>query len=121
VAELGVDALLLALESTFVPQSAGLSASYELRLSERRFAIGIAGESITIQRGSPRRPDAVIATDPATLRALVFDDLVCTPLRVGGGPSLSPADPGRAPRRAGRARESLLLRSAVGRIEAAPP
>ncbi|MEY2930581.1 MAG: hypothetical protein RL033_1330 [Pseudomonadota bacterium] len=74
VAELGVDALLLALESTFVPQSAGLSASYELRLGEQRFAIDIAGESITIQRGSPRNPDAIIATDPATLRALVFGD-----------------------------------------------
>lgn len=75
VAEIGVDALLLALESTFVPQSAaGLTASYELRLGEERFAVDIAGESITIQRGSPRKPDAVIATDPATLRAVVFGD-----------------------------------------------
>lgn len=72
-AELGVDALMLALESTFVPQrAAGLSASYELRLQEERFAIDVAGESIAIRRGSALAPDAVIEADPATLRALVF-------------------------------------------------
>lgn len=72
-AELGVDALLLALESTFLPQqAAGLSASYELRLGEERFAIDVAGGAIAIQRGAPRKPDAIIETDPATLRAVVF-------------------------------------------------
>src|SRR5688572_8775400 len=75
VAELGVDALLLALESTFLPRNAAeLRASYELRLGEERFTVDIANESIDIQRGSPRQPDAIIETDPATLRALVFGD-----------------------------------------------
>jgi DNA-binding HxlR family transcriptional regulator len=75
VAELGVDALLLALESTFVPQqAAGHSASYELRLGEERFAVAVSTEGITVQRGSARKPDATIETDPATLRAVVFGD-----------------------------------------------
>jgi hypothetical protein len=73
VAELGVDALLLALESTFLPLNAAeLRASYELRLGEERFTVDIANQSIAIQRGSSRKPDAIIETDPATLRALVF-------------------------------------------------
>jgi DNA-binding HxlR family transcriptional regulator len=75
VAELGVDALLLALESTFLPLNAAeLRARYELRLGEERFTVDIANQSIAIQRGSPRKPDAIIETDPATLRALVFGD-----------------------------------------------
>jgi DNA-binding HxlR family transcriptional regulator len=75
LAELGVDALMLALESTFVPHAAaGLRASYELRLGEERFSVEIQSESITIRRGNPRKPDAMIETDAATLRALVFGD-----------------------------------------------
>lgn len=75
VAELGVDALLLALESTFVPQqAAGLSASYELRLGEERFTIEVSAAGIAVQRGSALKPDATIETDPATLRAVVFGD-----------------------------------------------
>jgi DNA-binding HxlR family transcriptional regulator len=75
VAELGVDALLLALESTFLPHNAvGLSASYELRLGEERFTVDIANQSIAIRRGSPHKPGAIIETDPVTLRALVFGD-----------------------------------------------
>ena len=75
VAELGVDALVLALESTFLPQNAvELSARYELRLGEERFSVDIANESIAIRRGSPHKADAIIETDPATLRALVFGD-----------------------------------------------
>ena len=87
VAELGVDALLLALESTFAPERAvGLRASYELRLGDERFAVDIAAESIAIARGSARKPDAVIETDPATLRALVFGDqkLAGAPLEIRG-------------------------------------
>lgn len=72
---LGVDALMLALEATFVPESAlELTASYELRLGDERFAVEIDRGTIAIARGTPRRPSAVIETDPATLRALVFGD-----------------------------------------------
>lgn len=74
--ELSVDALLLALESTFVPsEAAGLRVVYELRLAEERYAVEVADEAISITRGSPRKADAVIETDPATLRGLAFGDL----------------------------------------------
>jgi DNA-binding HxlR family transcriptional regulator len=73
--ELGVDALMVALEATFVPENAaGLRASYELALGEERFSVEIDEGSIVIVRGSPRKSDAVIETDPATLRAVVFGD-----------------------------------------------
>ena len=72
---LSVDALLVALEATFVPESAAeLRASYELRLGAERFSVDVDRGTIAIARGSPRRPDAVIDTDPATLRALVFGE-----------------------------------------------
>jgi DNA-binding HxlR family transcriptional regulator len=75
VAELGVDALLIALESAFVPQqAAALSACYELRIGEERFTADVGGQSIAIQRGGPRKADATIETDAATLRAVVFGD-----------------------------------------------
>lgn len=74
--DLGVDALMAALEATFEPDRAPeLHASYELRLGEERFSVDIGRETIAITRGTPRRPDAIIDTDPATLRALVFGDL----------------------------------------------
>jgi DNA-binding HxlR family transcriptional regulator len=39
---LGVDALMVALESTFVPENAAdMRATYELRLGEERFSVGI--------------------------------------------------------------------------------
>jgi len=74
--ELGVDALMLALESTFVPERAGdMDATYEIRLGEERFSVLVRGGSIAIARGSSPRPDAVIETDPATLRRVLFDEL----------------------------------------------
>jgi DNA-binding HxlR family transcriptional regulator len=76
VGELSVDALLLALESTFVPQhAADLDATYELKLGDERFVVEVAGGAIAITRGSPRQADAVIETDPATLRKVAFGDL----------------------------------------------
>jgi DNA-binding HxlR family transcriptional regulator len=72
---LSVDALMVALEATFVPdRAAELRASYELQLGDERFSVEIDRGTIAIARGTPRRPDAVIATDPATLRALAFGD-----------------------------------------------
>jgi DNA-binding HxlR family transcriptional regulator len=93
-AELGVDALMLALESTFAPQNAAsLSASYELRLGDERFAVEVTGEGIAIQRGSARKPDAIIETDAATLRALVFGDqkLTGAPVELRGDTRLARA------------------------------
>jgi DNA-binding HxlR family transcriptional regulator len=72
---LSVDALMVALEATFVAhRAAALHASYELRLGDERFSVEIDRGTIAIERGSPRTADAVIATDPATLRALAFGD-----------------------------------------------
>jgi DNA-binding HxlR family transcriptional regulator len=72
---LSVDALMVALESTFdAGAAAGLRAVYELRLGDERFAIHIDRGAIEIARGAPRRPDAVINTAPAILRAVVFGD-----------------------------------------------
>jgi DNA-binding HxlR family transcriptional regulator len=73
--ELGVDALMLALEATFVPaQAAAQHCSYELRLGEERFTVEVREQHISIARGSARSADAVITADPATLRAVVFGD-----------------------------------------------
>ena len=72
-ATLTVDALMLALEATFSPEAAAdLRASYELRLGEHRFSVTIAAGAISVTRGSPPKPDAVIETGPDTLRALCF-------------------------------------------------
>lgn len=74
-AALSVDALLLALEATFVPANAAeLSATFELKLADERFTAEVRAGTLSITRGSPRHADAVIDTDPATLRALVFGD-----------------------------------------------
>lgn len=84
---LSVDALMVALEATFVPENAGeLRASYELRLGEERFAIDVDHGAIAIARGNPRSPDVIIDTDPATLRALVFGDrkLAGAPVEIQG-------------------------------------
>jgi DNA-binding HxlR family transcriptional regulator len=74
--DLSVDALMAALEATFQPdREPELNANYDLRLGEERFSVDIGRRTIAITRGTPRRSDAVIDTDPATLRALVFGDL----------------------------------------------
>jgi DNA-binding HxlR family transcriptional regulator len=72
-AELSVDALVLALKTQFDPRAAGgLRATLELRLGEDRFRAVVGGGRIDLARGGADGPDAVIDTDPATLRALVF-------------------------------------------------
>jgi len=89
---MGVDALMVALESTFVPENAAdLRATYELRLGEERFSAGVGDGTITIARGSPRNPDAVIETDAGTLRALVFGDrkLAGAPVEIRGDARLA--------------------------------
>jgi DNA-binding HxlR family transcriptional regulator len=91
---LSVDALMIALESTFVPErTAELRGSYELRLDEERFSVDIDRGTIAIARGSPRTPDAVIETDPTTLRALVFGDrkLAGAPVELRGDARLARA------------------------------
>jgi DNA-binding HxlR family transcriptional regulator len=72
-AELSVDALMLALKTTFDPHAAdGLRAIYELRLGEERFRVEVADGRIDVSHGTADHPDATIEADTATLRSLVF-------------------------------------------------
>jgi hypothetical protein len=83
---------MAALESTFAPdREPTLHASYELRLGEERFYVEISFGNIEIARGKPSSPDAVINTDPGTLRALVFGDrkLAGAPVEVRGDAHLA--------------------------------
>ncbi|QSB14357.1 transcriptional regulator [Natronosporangium hydrolyticum] len=87
--ELSTDAILLALETTFDPAAAGeLSAQIELQLNDDHCWATIESGSLRVGRGDPPAgaADATIATDPATLRALVF----------GGYPLVDAAAQGRA-------------------------
>jgi DNA-binding HxlR family transcriptional regulator len=71
--ELSVDALMVALETTFdATAAAGLNLTLELRLGNERFVARVAKSRLELKRGSAEDPDAVISTDAATLRQLVF-------------------------------------------------
>src|SRR5262245_38886588 len=73
--ELRAGALMAALQMTFASDSEPeLRANYELRLGEERYSVDIDHGTMAIVRGSSPKPDAIIDTDPATLRALVFGD-----------------------------------------------
>jgi DNA-binding HxlR family transcriptional regulator len=94
VGELSSDALMLALEATFVAASAGeLRASYELRLGDERFLLDVASGTIAIARGTARKPDAIIETDAETLRAVVFGErkLAQAPIEIRGDARLGRA------------------------------
>jgi DNA-binding HxlR family transcriptional regulator len=72
-AELGVDALMLALKTTFDPKRArGLRAIFALRFGDEQFRLTVADGRIDVARGEPRHADAAIDTTAATLRAVVF-------------------------------------------------
>jgi DNA-binding HxlR family transcriptional regulator len=73
--DLSTDALLVALEATFVAENARtLRATYELRLGEERFSVVFHDGTIAIERGNPRKADVVIDTDARTLRSVAFGD-----------------------------------------------
>jgi DNA-binding HxlR family transcriptional regulator len=72
-AEIGVDAVVIALKSLFDPARAeGRAESYELRLGEQRFRVDVADGRIEIARGSALAPDAAIETDPGTLASVLW-------------------------------------------------
>ena len=72
-AEIGVDALAVALKSLFAPSATdGLPATYELRLGEDRFRAEIAGGRFDIARGTADAPDATIESDPGTLATVLW-------------------------------------------------
>jgi DNA-binding HxlR family transcriptional regulator len=71
--ELSVDALVVALKTTFDPAAAGdLEASVELRLEDDRFEVTLAGGRLAITRGSAKDADATVRTDVQTMRDLAF-------------------------------------------------
>jgi DNA-binding HxlR family transcriptional regulator len=87
IGELSVDALLVALESSFDPERVPeLSATYELRLGHERFSVAVEDGRIAVSRGAPPRSDATIETDPATLRAVAFGKtkLAGAPIEIRG-------------------------------------
>ena len=72
-AELSVDALMLALRTTFDPATAGdLEATIDLRLDDDRFEVAVADGRLAVTRGSAEDADATIQTDAPTLRDLAF-------------------------------------------------
>jgi DNA-binding HxlR family transcriptional regulator len=74
-AELSVDALMLALRTTFDPRGAGsLRARLELRIGDDCFCAEIGSGRFAVSRGNAGQADAILTTGAATLRALVFGD-----------------------------------------------
>jgi DNA-binding HxlR family transcriptional regulator len=72
-ARIGVDAVVIALKTLFDPTAAdGLTASYELRLGEQRFALDVADDRLGVQRGGAPAADATIETDPGTLATVLW-------------------------------------------------
>jgi alkyl sulfatase BDS1-like metallo-beta-lactamase superfamily hydrolase len=62
---------MFALKTSFDPEAAQ-DGTYEIRLGDDRFRAEITGGRLELTRGTAERPDAVLATDAATLRSLVF-------------------------------------------------
>jgi DNA-binding HxlR family transcriptional regulator len=72
-AQIGVDALAIALRTLFAPSAAdGLDATYELRLGEDRFRVRVADGRLELARGGAEAPDAIIEADPGTLATVLW-------------------------------------------------
>jgi DNA-binding HxlR family transcriptional regulator len=72
-AELSVDALALAMRTTFDPVRAGdLRVRCELRLDGDRLAAEVRDGTFTLVRGAAEAPEVVLETTAATARALIF-------------------------------------------------
>jgi DNA-binding HxlR family transcriptional regulator/putative sterol carrier protein len=71
---LGPDSVVLALKWRVDPDAArDLTGNYELRLAEDRFRVEVADGRLSARRGDAEAPDAIIETDPETLKAVIFD------------------------------------------------
>jgi DNA-binding HxlR family transcriptional regulator len=92
-AQIGVDALAIALKTLFAPDAAdGLDATYELRLGEDRFRVRVAGGRLDIARGSAEAPDATIQTDPGTLATVLWHGRKLVEARRSGDVAISGDD-----------------------------
>lgn len=71
---LGIDALVLAVKTLYRPDRAdGLTgSSFELRLSEHRFAASLQDGRLEVSRGAATQPLATIDTDPGTLQQILW-------------------------------------------------
>ncbi|PZS03315.1 MAG: transcriptional regulator [Pseudonocardiales bacterium] len=71
--ELSVDALMIALMTTFDPARArGVDAEYAVVLDGERFRVGVRDGRLEVVRGRCERPVASLESDVTTLRELVF-------------------------------------------------
>ncbi len=81
---LSPDAAVVALQTTFDPASAGdIDGAYQLRLGDRPYAIRVGNRRLRARQGTDNGAVATIATDPATLAAVLWhgrslDDAVAT-------------------------------------------
>lgn len=75
--EINTDSIVLALGSLFDAAAAGdLEASYELRIGEQRFHVGVSGGELTLDREPSGEPTAAIAVaDAPTLAAILSAQL----------------------------------------------
>lgn len=81
---LSVDALMMALKSTFDAEAArGFAGVVELRLGHDRFQASVSPGGLTLIRASGGA-GAVLETDADTLRALVFEGRAVDPAAVTG-------------------------------------
>jgi DNA-binding HxlR family transcriptional regulator len=71
--EIGTDSAILGLRTLFAPERAdGLEARVELRLGEQSFGARVTDGTFQVTRGSLEPADAVLATNPSTLAALLW-------------------------------------------------
>jgi len=83
--EMSVDALMLALRTTFNPAVAGdLSIEVDLRIEDDRVALTVADGQIGMRRGPSQHPDATITADVAGLRTLVYRGTEGPGVRIDG-------------------------------------
>jgi DNA-binding HxlR family transcriptional regulator len=72
-ADLSVDALALAMKTTFDPAVAGdLRIRCELRLDGDRLSLVVAGGRLSLARGGVEDPDAVVEATAAAFRSAIF-------------------------------------------------
>ncbi len=84
-AALNVDALALALETTFdAAAAADLTAVLALRIGDDRLTARIDAGRLRIVRGEPADPDAVVGLDAAALQGVVFGGARLPPDAVTG-------------------------------------
>jgi DNA-binding HxlR family transcriptional regulator len=82
---MSVDALLLALRTTFNPAVAGdLSIEVDLRIEDDRIAVTVAGGQISMRRGLADDPAATITADVVSLRTLVYRGTSAPGLTIDG-------------------------------------